>query len=122
MQAGRAAQAAVSACARALSSTAASAAVPATVTQSSGPLGFFNKKAAMPPMNVPLDGVDPVSPAPVPASTPPTETSSLSNGVRVGAQEVMVRPPPGRGTRPAPMRWQGQVRGQSHTLPACRTR
>lgn len=55
-------------------------------------MGMFGQKAAMPPMSVPLDGVDRVTPAPVSPSTPPTETTSLANGVRVGSQDVMVRP------------------------------
>lgn len=76
--------------ARALSTSTAAAAVPATATQPGGALGFMGKKMAVPPMNVPLEGVDPIKPAPVSPSTPPTETSSLANGVRIGAQDVMV--------------------------------
>ena len=78
--------------ARALSSSPCASAVPATVTQTDSSLfGFMGRKQAMPPMNVPLEGVETVHPAEVSASPPPTETATLSNGVRIGAQDIMVR-------------------------------
>jgi hypothetical protein len=76
--------------ARALSTSTAAAAVSTTSTQPGGALGFMGKKMAVPPMNVPLEGVDRIMPAPVSTSTPPTEMSSLANGVRIGVQDVMV--------------------------------
>jgi hypothetical protein len=76
---------------RALSTTPMSFAVPATSTIGPGLLGMFSKKQAMPPLTVPLDGVEPVTPAPVSAEIPPTETASLANGLRLGTQDILVR-------------------------------
>jgi hypothetical protein len=75
--------------ARALSTSPMALAVPATATRPSSLLGLGSKK--VPPLTVPLLGIEPVTPASVSAALPPTETASLANGVRLGTQDVMVR-------------------------------
>lgn len=76
---------------RTLSSSSATASVPATSTASSGLLPFGAKKSVAPRLDIPLADYEEVKAAPPATSEPPTTVSTLNNGLRVGCQDIQVR-------------------------------
>jgi hypothetical protein len=75
---------------RALSSTPAAASVPAPSAPSTGILGIGSGKSA-PTLDIPLTGYEEVKPVPYTATPPPTATTTLSNGILLGCQDIAVR-------------------------------
>lgn len=75
---------------RALSSSPALASVPVPSGPKSGILGGVTG-SSVPTLDIPLPGYEEVKPAQYNASLPETNTTTLSNGIRLGCQDVAVR-------------------------------
>eukprot|EP00892_Ulva_mutabilis_P005865 jgi/Ulvmu1/3650/UM017_0064.1 len=73
---------------RTLSSSSATASVPAPTSAASGFLGIGSKKAVAPTLDIPLSDYEQVKAAPPATSEPPTSISTLPNGLRVGCQDI----------------------------------
>ena len=91
---------------RGLATSASLLAVPAVAP--TGLFSFLNRsKRVSTPLDTPLDGVQLVTPVAVPKAAPTTQMTTLPNGVRVAAEESMVRAarpccPPGVRSPPPP--------------------
>ena len=75
---------------RTLSSSSATASVPATSSSSSGLLAFGSKKSVAPSLDIPLADYEQVKAVAPMTAEPPTTVSTLSNGLKVGCQEIQV--------------------------------